>query len=332
MTPDRAAALLERMAGIRTGVLGDFAVDCYYDLQRDTGEISLETGHQVHRGSGIRTSLGAAGNVLRNIAALGAAKVSVFGLAGSDLWGRELRGLLHREGADTNGLLPWEGETFAYVKPMLSGVEEHRIDFGSENGVDEDSWRRVRDVLVARAGDFGLLLLNQQFPSPLLTPERLNGLSKELDGQATPVVMANPRSGGHRFRGGILQVNESELALLHARAIGGTDLATARQAMRMAGITKGHVLVTRAPQGMLLATPEQVWSELAVPVSGPVDTVGAGDTVMAAFGLAWAAGAEPPEALCLANAAASLSIRQLGCTGVACPAEILEVLRRKETA
>jgi bifunctional ADP-heptose synthase (sugar kinase/adenylyltransferase) len=55
----------------------------------------------------------------------------------------------------------------------------------------------------------------------------------------------------------------------------------------------------------------------ALPVRGPIDIVGAGDTVTATLTLALAAGAELREAMELAQAAASVVVHQLGTTGVA---------------
>jgi bifunctional ADP-heptose synthase (sugar kinase/adenylyltransferase) len=52
-------------------------------------------------------------------------------------------------------------------------------------------------------------------------------------------------------------------------------------------------------------------------VSGPIDIVGAGDSVSANLTAALAAGADLPEAMQLAMAAAYCVIHQLGTTGTA---------------
>jgi len=55
----------------------------------------------------------------------------------------------------------------------------------------------------------------------------------------------------------------------------------------------------------------------AFPVPPPIDICGAGDTFMAVTACALAAGADIREAVWLANAGASVTIRQLHITGTA---------------
>jgi bifunctional ADP-heptose synthase (sugar kinase/adenylyltransferase) len=69
--------------------------------------------------------------------------------------------------------------------------------------------------------------------------------------------------------------------------------------------------------------PEHVFS---LPVRGPIDVVGAGDSVTANLAVALASGADLREAMQLAMAAASLVIHQLGTTGTASVAEIARLL------
>ena len=69
---------------------------------------------------------------------------------------------------------------------------------------------------------------------------------------------------------------------------------------------------------MLAATAEgSVHQVSALPLRGEIDVVGAGDSVSANLAAALAAGATVPEALELANAAASVVIHKLGTTGTA---------------
>jgi bifunctional ADP-heptose synthase (sugar kinase/adenylyltransferase) len=59
---------------------------------------------------------------------------------------------------------------------------------------------------------------------------------------------------------------------------------------------------------------------------GPIDIVGAGDSVTANLTAALAAGATLRESIELANAAASVVIHQLGTTGTASVTQIRELL------
>ena len=61
----------------------------------------------------------------------------------------------------------------------------------------------------------------------------------------------------------------------------------------------------------------------AIPVEGPIDPVGAGDSASAGLVSALTCGAPLPEAAALANLVASVTVRKIGVTGTASPTEIL---------
>jgi sugar/nucleoside kinase (ribokinase family) len=62
----------------------------------------------------------------------------------------------------------------------------------------------------------------------------------------------------------------------------------------------------------------------AYPVSGPIDIVGAGDSTSAGIACALAAGAGLAEAAAFGNLVASVTIRQIGTTGIASPGQLRE--------
>jgi bifunctional ADP-heptose synthase (sugar kinase/adenylyltransferase) len=58
--------------------------------------------------------------------------------------------------------------------------------------------------------------------------------------------------------------------------------------------------------------------------SGKIDIVGAGDSVLAGCGIAQCAGASPPEAAYIGNLVGSITIEQVGTTGIANPEELVK--------
>ena len=62
----------------------------------------------------------------------------------------------------------------------------------------------------------------------------------------------------------------------------------------------------------------------AVPVTGEIDPVGAGDSCIAGAVSALCAGASCEEAAFMGNLVASVTVRKLGQTGTAAPTEVLE--------
>jgi sugar/nucleoside kinase (ribokinase family) len=87
--------------------------------------------------------------------------------------------------------------------------------------------------------------------------------------------------------------------------------------------TGAPVFVTCGERGMLVSDP----SPTLVPglmVRGPIDPTGAGDSATAGAVLALASGATPAQAALVGNLVASVTVRQLGTTGTATPAQVLE--------
>ena len=112
-------------------------------------------------------------------------------------------------------------------------------------------------------------------------------------------------------------MNAAELA----RMTGGDSIDLDAVRARVAALADRNgcpVFVTLAERGMVGAVPgnpsEYVPSR---PIRGPIDVVGAGDSVTANLATALAAGADAVEAMTLAMAAASIVVHQLGTTGTA---------------
>lgn len=87
------------------------------------------------------------------------------------------------------------------------------------------------------------------------------------------------------------------------------------------------VYVTLGADGLLLIDGEGCRHVPGIRVPGPVDTVGAGDSVTAGVVASLAAGATHMEAGLVGDLVASITVRQLGVTGTASPAELVEALK-----
>src|SRR5262249_31734615 len=134
-------------------------------------------------------------------------------------------------------------------------------------------------------------------------------------------VLADSRERIGSFRGVCLKPNERE-----CRRIMGTTEATARDVVELSRRAGRPVFCTRGAGGILLADasaePLHVEVVPGYPVSGPIDSVGAGDSTSAAIACAVAAGASLAEAAAFGTLVASITIQQLGTTGTASPAQV----------
>ncbi|MEM9672683.1 MAG: PfkB family carbohydrate kinase [Bacteroidota bacterium] len=322
--------LFQRITSLQVGVIGDFAVDVYYPIEKDTGELSLETGKIVHRGGNIRTSLGAAGNVVNNFRALGVSDISVFGIRNEDLWGRELLHLLHQQGVNTDGLLV-QGDNWqscAYVKPMMDKEEDHRLDFGSYNETDANLLNQVLEKIVDALPKLDILLINQQFIKPLLNADAIKQLN-QLSQQFTQCLfLADLRNLGQHIHHITLKANTVETA----RTLGITDFDErhTEQCIEFAQALNrkqnAPVLLTRGAYGMIYCEGDKVASISGIWHDGEIDSVGAGDTAISTFATCQAAQANIDDCLTIANAASAVTVRKLYQTGMANPQEIQSLL------
>ncbi|GAB3492368.1 hypothetical protein GCM10027341_06420 [Spirosoma knui] len=323
--------MFDRIVDVKVGVIGDFALDLYYSIQTQTGEYSIETGEEVHWGSQPKASLGAAGNVVQNLAALGIRQIHVFGCVGNDLYGREMQALFQQAGVQTQHLLtPVSGwDTCVYTKPMQGNRELNRIDFGIHNELTDEVFNDLLVGLKQALAHIDVLILNQQFANPLLSEERvaqLNGLIAEFPNVR---FVADMRHVGKQIQGAILKVNTAELArFLAQHAPDEPDLNWClKQGQQFRTLRNGPLVITRGAQGILYLDEHVTEVVDGLHLEGELDTVGAGDTVVAALAACLGAGAEPGQALEIANLAAAVTVQKLRQTGTASPTEILALQR-----
>jgi rfaE bifunctional protein kinase chain/domain len=329
MTASDINAIFQRFSTIDVGVIGDFALDLYFTLQAQTGERSLETNLDVFWGSRPRASLGAAGNVVQNLVALGVSNCRVVGCVGNDLFGREMQGLFNTLGVDTEHLrtLDTSWDTCVYTKPALNGRESNRIDFGTSNTVSEAIFQAVIADLEKALGDLDVLIINQQFANPLLDKNRMAVLNALIRRFPAVQFLADMRDVGTLIRGASLKVNTAELAKFLTVEL--PDEPTmewcAHHGNALRQQTGGPLLITRGQAGMLYLDDHEMQVVDGLPLRGEIDTVGAGDTVVATWAACLGGGASRAEAIQIANLAAAVTVQKLNQTGTASLPEILQL-------
>ncbi|GAB3943002.1 D-glycero-beta-D-manno-heptose-7-phosphate kinase [Spirosoma harenae] len=327
MTSTDIQTIFQRFGSLNVGVIGDFAIDLYFTLQTQTGEQSLETGLDVFWGSKPSASLGAAGNVVQNLAALGVTHNWVIGCLGNDLFGREMQHLFGSLGVNTEymGVAAQHWDTCLYTKPGQNGQEANRIDFGTANTLDDTIFANLMAGLEQLLFNLDVLIINQQFPRPLLTVHRISAINDLIARFPTVRFVADMRTVGMLVRGATLKVNTAELAhFLQIDFPKHVDLdwcvKHGNQFRKQSG---GPLLITRGHEGILYLDDSGTHMVDGLPLAGELDTVGAGDTVVATWSACIGAGATPQQALEIANLAAAVTVQKLAQTGTASLSEIL---------
>jgi rfaE bifunctional protein kinase chain/domain len=336
MDATRLEALLSRWPGLQFVVLGDYFLDRYLDIDRALAEVSLETGLEAHQVVRIRNSPGAAGNVAANLAALGA-RVQALGVVGDDGLGYDLTRALEARGIDTAGLVRSAGRyTPTYTKPMLHepdgrAHEASRLDVKNRaplpGAIEDDLLARLADLLPACDG----VLIADQAPERncgVVTDRVREALGDLADEHPEKVFLVDSRTRIGEYRGVMLKPNDREA--IGALTPGETAPPTrdrAEEAGRALARRAGRpVFVTIGAGGVLVCDGEGCTRVPAVPVTGAIDIVGAGDSTIAGLAAALAAGATCEEAALVGNLVASVTIRQIGVTGTATPAQVRAAL------
>jgi bifunctional ADP-heptose synthase (sugar kinase/adenylyltransferase) len=146
---DRLEELLAKFPSRRVAVIGDFFLDKYLEVDPKLAETSVETGKVANQVVEIRTSPGAAGTVVNNLAALGAGELHAIGATGDDGEAYDLRRGLEARKCSISGLIPFAFlHTPTYLKPRdvndpsLDG-EHARYDTKNRMPMPTEVWKRM---------------------------------------------------------------------------------------------------------------------------------------------------------------------------------------------
>lgn len=329
MNKIRLKEILTKFKELRVGIIGDFALDLYYQLNENGSENSVETGLQVNNGSNLRSAPGGAGNVLQNIAVHNPKSMHVFGIRGDDLFGRELESYFQKMGANTEGFLIQKEKctTMAYVKPYIGKKEMNRIDFGLDNQLRQEVQDDVLFRLKEKIQELDVLLINQQFKPSFLNSYSAKILNEIILNNKKLIVVADCREEGHLLKNAILKVNCSELSdMMQIDHIEESDDETCYFYTLKASSAFGvPILLTRGDAGIVFVNEGNYYQDNGIFVLGDIDTVGAGDTSVANFALAGAVGANAVESIQVSNMAAAITIKKMYQTGSASKEEILSM-------
>jgi rfaE bifunctional protein kinase chain/domain len=327
--------LLDIVAGFgrqTIAVIGDFVLDEF--VSGEISRISREAPVLILRHRRTESYPGGAANAVNNLADLGA-RVLPVGVVGNDEGGRSLLDLFRSKRVDTVGIVraaDWiTPSKTRYLAGWTHTTEQQvlRVDREPEgvlsprtqDSLERKSRNAARRAAAVLISDYGLGAIDparvRRLGAKRLT---LDSRYRLLEYGNAGVTAATP--------------NEPEIeAAYHARI--GTDAGKLEELGHRALGDLGleALVVTRGKDGMALfeRSPK---SARHIPIYGsdaPVDVTGAGDTVIAVFTLALAAGATHLEAAHLANYAGGIVVMKRR-TATVTRAELEAALRREATA
>jgi sugar/nucleoside kinase (ribokinase family) len=232
--------------------------------------------------------------------------------------------------------------TPTYTKPMLSQAtwparELNRLDIKNRSVASADQDRQVIAQLAAIANTVNAVIIADQVTERnhgVVTDAVREHLAKLALQNPQCVFLADSRRHIGLFRNCLAKPNRSELleAVAAASAERSETPAVPHADVRAAAgqlsqRTGRAVFATVGPDGILHVDGTTAQHIPGIPVTGPIDIVGAGDSTTAGIVSALCAGAAPSEAAHLGCLVASITVQQLGVTGTATPKQVVERLR-----
>ena len=298
-------------------VIGDMAIDeMIYGM---TDRMSREAPVLILRHYNTKIILGAASNAANNIASLNNGKVSVIGTYGDDYYAPILLSAFKNSNVNTEYMVE-DAQRATTVKTRISGscsqsVTQQivRIDRETIDPLSKETEEKVimqmekaiplHDAVILSDYNIGLLT-DRVIKKAIELCKKYNKIivvdsQKDLDRFQGVTSMTPNQPDSEKFVGFFIKDNETlEKA--------GKELLNKTNA--------DSALITLGGDGMALF--EKNGNFVKVPVFNKTDVfdvTGAGDTVVATYTLALAAGFSKKDAAILGNLAASIVIRYFGC-------------------
>lgn len=304
-------AAISKFRGKRIMCIGDVMLDRY--VNGDVHRISPEAPIPILSTSSESCCLGAAGNVARNIASLGAT-VEFHSAVGDDYAGIQIKGLLEKEVNIESYIQTHNGNTTVKTRYISQGQQILRVD------QEKIIWDSVSDHHIGKAD----AVILSDYQKGVVSGKYATAIIKESRASGIPVVVDSKARVLTQFRGAtVITPNLSELAgAVNWFSPSDNDrkiIDAARSVISCDGIR--NVLVTRSSKGMTLVTENDGITYIPATAKEVYDVVGAGDTVTAVLALGLACGLSMENASYLANIAGGIVVGKRG-TAIVTPMEL----------
>jgi D-beta-D-heptose 7-phosphate kinase/D-beta-D-heptose 1-phosphate adenosyltransferase len=327
LSSERAHQILSAARQTRVLVVGDVMLDQF--IWGSVSRISPEAPVPVLDLTRESYMPGGAANVARNLVSL-AAPVELFGAIGKDDAARRLLKLLKGQKIGCAGLIK-NAARHTSVKTRIVAHQQQvvRVDRETRGSLDDKTTgallaefrRKITRADAVIVGDYGKGVVTQALLEEIKKICRARGVWLSLD----------PKPVHHLNLVGLSLITPNrkeafELADLpdetkHANPLADKNLMLVAEQL-LNELHPALLLITLGELGMLLCQRGQKPFHIPTVAQEVFDVSGAGDTVIAMFTLAVAAGASPIEAALLSNHAAGIVVGKVG-TATTAPEELI---------
>jgi len=329
MKKEQLQKILNDIVAVKIAVLGDFCLDAYWFIDEAMSEISVETNQATRPVAQQRYSLGGAGNVTNNLAAMKIKDIRAFGVIGTDPFGAEMVRIMKETGIQPENLLIQEENwyTHAYAKPYINDTELNRVDFGNYNHLSKETADRLIEILIREIPEVDVIIINQQVPSGIHTDYFKKRLVEVIQQFPQKTFIVDSRNFNDYYTGAIRKMNDTEAARLCGHTKKPDDVVLYSEVVSSAKeLYKRYqkpLFITRGSKGSLTIDETGISEIPGLMILSKVDTVGAGDSYLAGAASSLAAGYDMEIAAQIGSFVAGVTVQKLFQTGTASPEEIL---------
>ena len=328
LQPARVRQILSAAAKSRILVLGDVMLDQF--IWGSVARISPEAPVPVVDFSHESFMPGGAANVARNLTTF-AVTTELFGAVGNDSAAGQLRKLLREQRIGCAGLVASATRRTSLKTRIVAHQQQVvRIDRETRDGITPELTRRLLTALKAQlkkadaviVGDYGKGVVTQTLLNEVKALCRERGVWLSLDPKPVHDLNLSNLSLITPNRKEAFELAKLEDDTRNPNPIADKNLMLVAERL-LNELRPAVLLITLGELGMLLCQRNQPPVHIPTVAQEVFDVSGAGDTVIATFTLAVAAGASPLEAAILSNHAAGIVVGKVG-TATTSPEELLK--------
>ncbi len=319
---EKLVKLIESLDFPKILVVGELILDRY--VWGVVSRVSPEAPIPVLRVTSREERLGGAGCVINNLVTLGAS-VSCCSVLGTDASSKAISEGLEKAGIDTTGLVI-ERDREAIVKTRMVGfvqsanrAAQHimRVDEERPRPLSDKARSEILAYLGGHAGDFDAVLVSD-YDKGLVDAGTIRAILDACGKKDIPVIVDPKRSEDYSIYAGVTAITPNRYEAALASGIGCDDFEGLENAGKklLDELELKEVVVTIDKDGIFLCRSGGDCSHFGIVPRNVYDVTGAGDMVLAALGIAVAAGAPVEDAVRLANVAAGLEVAKLGAAPV----------------
>jgi D-beta-D-heptose 7-phosphate kinase / D-beta-D-heptose 1-phosphate adenosyltransferase len=289
-------------------VIGDLMIDHY--LWGTCQRISPEAPVQVINVENESTVLGGAGNVIKNLQALGA-KVDVISVIGLCKTSKEIIKLLQDINISTKNLISEKNRVSSRKSRIISGNQQViRYDFETTTAINDNSSESILKLFNSIVNNYDVILLSD-YGKGILTHNLTQSII-QISNENNKKILIDPKGSNYsKYKGAyLLTPNKKEAA--EATNVNIQDNESLEKAIKLLkeNYDLNISIITLSEQGVAIFDNElRIHPTTAKEV---FDVTGAGDTILASLGFALSCGKTIDEAIEFANLASGIVVGKIG--------------------